>query len=102
MAVMLTRKWAYDALIAKDGFFLDEGFFMYASDCDMALRMASCGIRGVQLDVPYWHYGWLHTGWLRRPRGTQCGAKPTWTAPTLYESMASAWTRWSTASGPVT
>ena len=57
MAVMLVRKWAYDALIAKDGFFMDEGFFHYASDCDMALRMASCGIRGVQLDVPYWHYG---------------------------------------------
>ena len=57
MAVMLTRKWAYDALIARDGYFFDTGFFHYASDCDMALRMASCGIRGVQLDVPYWHYG---------------------------------------------
>ncbi len=57
MGVMLTRKWAYDALIVKDGYFLDPGFFHYASDCDMALRMASCGIRGIQLDVPYWHYG---------------------------------------------
>jgi GT2 family glycosyltransferase len=57
MAVMLTRKWAYDAIVAKDGYFFDEGYFMYASDCDMALRMAACGIRGVQLDIPYWHYG---------------------------------------------
>lgn len=57
MAVMLTRKWAYDALIAKDGYFFDEGYFMWASDCDLALRMAACGIRGVQLDTPFWHYG---------------------------------------------
>jgi GT2 family glycosyltransferase len=57
MAVMLVRKWAYDAMIAKDGYFMDEGYFMYASDCDLALRMASCGIRGVQLDISYWHYG---------------------------------------------
>ena len=57
MAVMLTRKWAWQALIAKDGYFLDEGYFHYASDCDLALRMAACGIRGVQLDTPYWHYG---------------------------------------------
>ncbi len=57
MAVMLTRKWAYDALIARDGYFFDEGYFHYASDCDMALRMATCGIRGVQLNVPYSHVG---------------------------------------------
>lgn len=56
MAVMLIRKWAYDALIAKDGYFFDEHFFHYASDCDLALRMAACGIRGVQLDLPYWHF----------------------------------------------
>lgn len=57
MAVMLTRKWAYDALVAKDGYFFDEGMFHYASDCDMALRMAACGIRGVQIDLPFWHFG---------------------------------------------
>jgi GT2 family glycosyltransferase len=57
MAVMLTRRWAWQALIDKDGYFLDEKMFHYASDCDMALRMAACGIRGVQLDIPFWHYG---------------------------------------------
>jgi len=57
MAVMMIRKWAYAALIAKDGYFFDEGFFHYASDCDMALRMAACGIRGIQLDLPYRHEG---------------------------------------------
>jgi GT2 family glycosyltransferase len=56
MAVMLVRKWAYDALVAKDGFYLDEGYAHYASDCDLALRMAACGIHGVQLSVPVWHY----------------------------------------------
>lgn len=57
MAVMLTRRWAYDAIVSRDGYFLDEGYFHYASDCDLALRMASCGIHGVQLDIPYWHFG---------------------------------------------
>lgn len=57
MAVMLTRKWVYDALLAKDGYFFDEGYFHYASDCDLALRIAACGIRGVQLDVQYFHFG---------------------------------------------
>ena len=57
MAVMLTRRWVYDALVAKDGYFFDEGFFNYASDCDLALRLAACGIRGVQLDMQYYHYG---------------------------------------------
>lgn len=57
MAVMLVRKWAYQAIMAKDGFFFDERFFHYASDCDLALRMAACGIHGLQLDTPYWHYG---------------------------------------------
>ncbi len=57
MAVMLTRRWAYDAVVAKDGYFLDEGFFHYASDCDLALRMAACGIRGIQLDLQYYHFG---------------------------------------------
>lgn len=57
MAVMVTRKWAYDALVGRDGYFFDEGMFHYASDCDLALRMAACGIRGVQLSIPYWHFG---------------------------------------------
>lgn len=56
MAVALIRKWAHDALVSKDGYFLDPRFFHYASDCDMALRMASCGLRGIQLDIQYWHY----------------------------------------------
>jgi hypothetical protein len=57
MAVPLIRRWAYDALVAKDGYFFDERFFHYASDCDLALRMAACGIRGVQLDMQYFHHG---------------------------------------------
>jgi len=57
MAVVLWRKWCYDAVVAEYGYFLDEGFWFYGSDCDLALRMAALGIRGVQLDLPYWHYG---------------------------------------------
>ncbi len=56
MAILLLRKWCYDAVIARDGYFFDEGMFHYASDCDLALRIASCGIRGIQLSLPYWHY----------------------------------------------
>ena len=41
----------------RDGFFFDERFFHYASDCDIALRIAGCGIRGIQLDIQYYHYG---------------------------------------------
>ena len=57
MAVGLIRRWVYDALVAKDGYFLDEGHFHYASDNDLALRIAACGIRGIQLDIPYYHIG---------------------------------------------
>jgi glycosyltransferase involved in cell wall biosynthesis len=57
MALALVRKWFHDALVARDGYYLDEGYFHYASDCDMALRMATCGIRGIQLDLQYWHSG---------------------------------------------
>ena len=57
MAVALVRKWFYDSLIAKDGYFLDPRYTFYCSDCDMALRMAACGIRGVQLDLQYFHFG---------------------------------------------
>lgn len=56
MCVALIRRWAFDALVSKDGYFLDEEFVHYASDCDFALRLASCGIVGVQLDIQYWHY----------------------------------------------
>jgi hypothetical protein len=57
MAVTLVRKWFHDALIARDGMYFDENMANYASDCDLALRMATCGLRGVKLSVPYWHYG---------------------------------------------
>ena len=57
MNVMLLRKWAYDALVARDGYFYDEGIFFYTSDCDLAVRFAQCGIRGVQLNAHYWHFG---------------------------------------------
>lgn len=56
MAVTLLRSWIWEALVRKDGYFFDEGFFHYASDCDLALRLASCGIHGIQLDIQYWHY----------------------------------------------
>ena len=55
--LILTRRWAYDALVAKDGYFYDSGFWLYASDCDMAVRRIQCGIRGIQIDIPFWHYG---------------------------------------------
>ena len=57
MAVVFLRKWAYDALMARDGYFFDPKITIYVSDCDLALRLASCGIRGVQLDLQYYHYG---------------------------------------------
>jgi hypothetical protein len=57
MNVMLVRKWAWEAVVAKDGYFYDPNIVFYASDCDLAVRFADCGIKGCQLDVPYWHYG---------------------------------------------
>lgn len=57
MAVVLLRRWVYEALMAKDGFFFRESLYHYASDCDLALRLAACGIHGVQLDMPYFHAG---------------------------------------------
>lgn len=57
MSVMMTRRWAYQAIVEKDGYFLDEEYFMYGSDVDLKLRMAACGIRGVQLDIQCYHYG---------------------------------------------
>lgn len=55
LCVSLIRKWAYDAIVDHSGYFWDEGFWHYASDCDLAIRMGACGIRGVQLDVQYYH-----------------------------------------------
>lgn len=55
--LILIRKWAYDALVAEAGYFYDENYFLYASDCDLAVRMAACGIRGIQVDTPFYHYG---------------------------------------------
>jgi glycosyltransferase involved in cell wall biosynthesis len=55
MAVALLRKWVYDALIARDGYFLDPRYYHYASDMDFALRISTCGIRGIQLDIQYFH-----------------------------------------------
>lgn len=57
MAVTLMRKWFYQAIVAKDGYLFDEEFELYGSDCDLALRMAACGIRGVQLSMAYYHFG---------------------------------------------
>lgn len=57
LAAGIVRKWAHDALVDRFGYLFDEGFFHYASDCDLALRMAACGIRGIQLDIQFWHHG---------------------------------------------
>jgi GT2 family glycosyltransferase len=57
MAVNLLRRWAYDALIEQDGYFLDEGYFHYVSDTDLSLRMLRDGIRAAQLNLQFWHYG---------------------------------------------
>lgn len=57
MALLLLRRWCYDAVMAHSGYFMDEKFVHYASDCDLALRMASCGIHGLQIDTQFYHYG---------------------------------------------
>jgi len=57
MAVVMIRKWVYDAIMEKDSYFFDERYFHYASDCDLALRLSACGITGVQLDMQYFHSG---------------------------------------------
>lgn len=54
-AVAVIRKWFHDALVAKDGYYLDEEFFHYASDMDFAIRMRACGLCGIQLSLPYFH-----------------------------------------------
>jgi hypothetical protein len=68
-AVCIIRKWFHDALVAQECHFLDEGFFLYASDCDMAMRMKACGIRGIQLNLPYWHHGSAHWRLLSQEDG---------------------------------
>ena len=75
MPVMLTRKWAYDAIMGKDGYFLDPNMFMYASDCDLALRMAACGIRGIQLDIQFYHYCSAHWRLMPEDEGRKETAK---------------------------
>lgn len=55
-AVVLIRRWCWEAVASRWGEFLDERYWFYASDCDLALRLAACGIHGVQLDLQYWHY----------------------------------------------
>ncbi len=57
MSVSMIRKSAYDVLMEKDGYFLDEGMFMYASDCDLKVRVCDYGIPTAQLDILCWHYG---------------------------------------------
>lgn len=57
MAVPLVRKSAYDTLMAKDGYFWDEKFYNYCSDCDLKLRIVEAKISTAQLDIKCWHYG---------------------------------------------
>ncbi len=57
MATCMIRKSAYDKMVAKYGYFFDENYFMYASDCDMKMRFADAGITTAQLDILCWHYG---------------------------------------------
>ncbi len=87
LAVTLLRKWAYDALVSKDGYFFDEGFFLYASDCDFALRIAACGIRAVQLNLQYWHHGSAH--WRLLPQAD--GRKETEKADADRAYFVSKW-----------
>jgi len=62
-SVMLLRKWAHDAIKEAYGSYYDERYFMYASDCDLKMRMREVGIRGCQTDIQCWHWGsaaWRH------------------------------------------
>jgi len=56
LCVCMTRRWAYQAIVSAFGEFFDEQLFNYCSDCDLALKMAACGIVGVQMDLSFWHY----------------------------------------------
>ncbi len=55
MSAMLIKRQAYETLMQRDGYFYDEGYFMYASDCDLKMRLE--GIPTAQLDILCWHYG---------------------------------------------
>lgn len=57
LSAALIRESAYDVLLAQDGYFFDEGFFMYASDCDLKVRLAKAQVPTAQLDLLCWHYG---------------------------------------------
>jgi hypothetical protein len=57
MAVPLIRGWTWKALVEAHGHFFDPGFFNYASDCDLKLRLIDAGIPTAQLDIQCWHYG---------------------------------------------
>lgn len=57
LCVALYRKWMYQALISKDGYFFCPEIVNYASDMDIALRFTACGIIGCQLDIQYFHFG---------------------------------------------
>jgi len=74
--VILIRRWAYRAIVEHSGCFFDESFEHYGSDCDIALRISACGIRGVQLDIPVWHY--RSASWRLAPSGE--GEKMTYRA----------------------
>jgi glycosyltransferase involved in cell wall biosynthesis len=57
MSVPLVRKSAYDKLLAKDGHFFDEIYYLYCSDCDLKLRLIDAGISTAQTNIRLWHYG---------------------------------------------
>jgi GT2 family glycosyltransferase len=57
MSVSLTRSWCYKALVESFGSFMDDGYFLYASDVDFKMRLAAVGIHGGQLDILVHHYG---------------------------------------------
>jgi hypothetical protein len=63
MACNLLRAWFYDAVVEKYGSFFDESIFMYASDCDLKMRMSAVGLKGCQTDILCYHWGsaaWRH------------------------------------------
>lgn len=57
MCVVMWRHWVHSAIVERDGYLFDPRFAHYCSDCDLALRLSSCGIHGVQLDLQYFHVG---------------------------------------------
>ena len=57
MSVSMIRRSAYETLMERDGYFFDEGYFLYCSDCDLKMRLGEAGIPTCQLDILAWHYG---------------------------------------------